>query len=210
MEMIEHQVLKEAIPLFFILLFLFSKVFDMDLFYWGFFSALTLFIVISPLGGSKLNILNSWRLGISFFQYLAFCWLTVTISFYRTQKINLAFTLGVILTSASGYLYEIPRYLRLAGWIGLFRWNKYSPLVFDIQIYLLFLIPLFFRGIQIDLKTKLAGFNYLAYCWIYYHYFDSLIAFRRASFLWIWIPHIVMFRLPVMVLLLFLCNLEIP
>lgn len=209
---IAHQLLKELIPASVFVLYLMSRFTrKIDLIFWALFYGNVFVIFCFPaLNFLKISnlITGTWTLGISFFQYLSFIFIISCIAYYRTNRINYSVTLSILLSSASGYLYEVPRYLNLQGVAGLFRFNKYSPLVFDLQVFIVFIIIgfLLFRGIRIDLKTSLAFYNYWAYCYVYYHYFDQLIWIRRWSRFWIFIPHIVIFRLPIMILFIVLVN----
>lgn len=206
---LDHHLIKEILPVFFFLLYLVSlKCNKIKVVYWIFLGLQIGVIVCFPLYDVLLSsglIVNSWRLKISFLQYVGFSFILVLVSFYRTRKIQYSFTLSMIITSSVGYLHEIPRYLKYNGLQSIIRLNKYSPLIIDLQIICVILIPimLMFRKIKIDLKIVLSWINYMVYGWVYYHYFDPLIAFRRSSVLWIWIPHIVMFRLPIMIF--FIC-----
>ena len=209
---ITHQFLKELVPALVFVLYLMSRIRPKidPVFRAMFFIQVALIFSWPVIVFLKVPSLlaGSWRLGISFFQYLSFAFIISLITYYRTNKMNYSVTLSIILTSASGYLYEVPRFLKIQGIVGLFRFNKYSPLVFDLQIFFVLLIPalLLFRGIRIDLKTSLAFYNYWAYSYVYYHFFDELIFIRRWSRFWIFIPHIVIFRLPIMILFIVLVN----
>lgn len=202
---LDHHLLKEVIPVSFFIMYLVSlKYRKMDSIYLVFCVLQSVVISCYPFYDLFLSrgfLINSWVLPISFVQYASFSLLITCIALFRTQKINYSVTLSIIITSGVGYLYEIPRFLRLQGLPGLTRPNIHSPLIIDLQIICLILIPimLLFRKIKVDLKIVLSGINYVVYCWVYYHWFDSLIAFRRSSVLWIWIPHIFMFRLPIMI-----------
>ena len=209
---IAHQLLKELAPASVFLLYLASRFTrKIDPIFWALFYGDVFLIFCFPaLNFLKISTLitGSWRLGISFLQYLSFIFIIICVAYYRTNKISYSVTLSMLLSSASGYLYEVPRFLRIQGIVGLFRFNVYSPMVFDLQIFFVLLIPtlLLFRGIRIDLKTSLAFYNYWVYSYIYYHFFDELIFIRRWSRFWIFIPHIVIFRLPIMILFIVLVN----
>jgi len=204
-----YNLVKELLIIGALALFLFSKIKNMDLVYWGLFYGLIISIPVYP-WLHPLGLLQ-WNTISTVLQYQAFILLVTVIAWYRTGLISYAFTLAFYLASASGYLYEVPRFLSLYGLPGLFEMNRFSPLGLDLQIWALFLLPVLFMGknLEISRRAYLSLGLYLGYAWAYYFHFDILHAFKLYWSLQVkilYFPIITIFRAPIMIFFILLVD----
>ena len=204
-----YNLIKEILVICALGLYLFSRIKNVDLVYWGLFYGLIISILVYP-WIHNLGLLP-WATKLTVFQYQAFIVIVAAIAWYRTGQISYSFTLAYFLALASGYFYEVPRFLLLNGLPGLFEMNRYSPLAIDLQIWAMFFIPMLFmdRGLEISRRAWISLGIYLGYAWAYYFHLDLILDLK---FYWsnhlaaVYFPAITVFRAPIMIFFILLVD----
>lgn len=211
MNFLDHSLFKENIPLLILVLYLLRDRLKTGNIFKGVVVCLYMFIPVFSLIyiilGNPFNILSfSWNTWITPVQYCLLLIIGYELSLNRTNDIPFSVTLSFHLASASGYLYEAPRYLRLQGWGWVVRYNKYSVFVVTYSIISLAVIVwlLSEQFYRITKPVMLSLFGYSLYTVLYYHNFYWIHALRK-DYIWFLgydIPWINLFRLPTMFFLL--------
>lgn len=175
-KMIDHSLLRENIPLLIYALYRINNkrpLYD-ALFYVFIFPIVALIPIHTLLYANGFNVFtlldHGWRGWITPIQYS----MTILGLFYiinkRTNNVSYATTLSYTIATASGYIYEIPRYFKLQGLEGLLRHNKYSMFRYDYAIIAVFVVILLLREVKIRITryTFLGFYTYLGFCFFYY------------------------------------------
>ena len=174
--MIDHSIIRENLPLLIYALYRINNkghLYD-NLFYVFIFPLVALIPVHTILFANGYNLFNlldnSWRGWITPIQYST----SILVLFYiikkNTNNTSYATTLSYTIAAASGYLYEVPRYFRMQGVLGLLRHNQYSMFRYDYAIIALFVIFLLLREVKLRITryTFLGLYTYLGFCFFYY------------------------------------------
>ena len=148
----------------------------------------------------------TWRNLITPIQYAVFTSLNYFTAYHRSHDHAYSVTVAVHLASASGYLYEVPRFLFLQGVPGLLRFNKYSPFLVD---YAILSIPIIYtlyqhNGYKVNSVVVAGLATYFLYCGIFYLEYTYLFDTIRREIIYCLeyvIPWINLYRIPTMVML---------
>jgi len=211
MNLLDHSLYKENIPFLILLVYLLNikykslgSVFNGTIYAVAGF--IPIFTALYVKGFNPFTYLQySWRTWTTPVQYALFILVTYLIAYRRTGDTPYSVTLGLHLASASGYLYEVPRYINLQGIGWVIRFNKYSPFIVTYSIIALFvIIALFYqKEYKTTHRTLYTLSAYLLYSAWYSVNLDSVYALKR-KYIWIMghdIPWISIFKLPTMLFL---------
>ena len=175
--MIPHALFRNLIVPLFMSIYLIDETTELDFdqfFKW--FSLLTLLAIPGYLGFLLLGVnpfslivYPSWTSWISPMQYLVYTSLLSRVLYDRTDDSSFSYCLAVVSASVVGYLYEVPRWLIMDGFWGLFRTARNSLLVLDFGMlavpFLFFMLrdrkPVLSKGLLIS------GVGYLLYVMFY-------------------------------------------
>ena len=208
----EHAFLKQTIPPLLLLLYLVNvKTKKTEPIFHALIIAIYLFIPLyltAYLSGFNILTLinNSWRTWATPTQYAIFMIAAYELTFRKTRDVSYSMVLSVHMASATGYLYEIPRYFYLQGLRGLIRFNKYSVFKVSYSIISLAIIVVLLseRTARLNKQTLLSLFVYGVFTVWYYSNFQQALSLKYV-YAWVCgvrVPWVCIFRTPTMLFLL--------
>lgn len=212
MILLDHSLYKENIPLMILCLYLIhTRKKPVESVFQGIIIGLYLFIPIyTALYLYGFNIFtmleHSWRTWTTPVQYCSFMILAYELTYNKTRDTPFSVTLSFHMASATGYLYEFPRYLSLQGWGWIIRFNKFSVfrLTYSIISLAIIVVLLSERTARLNKHVMLSLFAYCVFTAWYYNNFQWVQSLR-CVYVWagpIKTPWINLFRLPTMLFLL--------
>jgi len=175
--MITHNLVKQNLIITIVILYLINSYYE-EKYEWVFrylsFYMTTIPFIALLISPTLSNIIErSWTYSTSFTVYylgfiIIFCILRI-----KNMSYSYSLTLTTSLITASGWLYELPRYYRILGLEGLIRTNRDSIVRYDIGIIatILSILLLYKKNYKIKEYTLINIFLYIVYCICYYEPF---------------------------------------
>ena len=151
----------------------------------------------------------SWTTVTTPVQYMAFVLLLYWLIYAKTDDRPYAVTLSLHMALASGYLYEVPRWIHLQGLLRIIRFNQYGLFWVHYSIISVFIVVwlLYSKRFKLNRLAALGVADYALYCVIFYLGYEWLQSFRftiyYGSFM---IPWINLYRIPAMLMFVYLVS----